>query len=109
MRGLGQKVKEQRIVEKLLRAVPMKFFPIASNLEQFGNLSTMSLEEAVGALKNYEVRLRGYDASTEEQVLLTRAEWKTKAQREVSLVSVGVGVGAAECEVMAMVVRGTKV
>lgn len=57
----------------------MKFSPIASNLEQFRKLNTMSLEEAIGALKTYEVGLRGYDVGGEEQVLLTHAEQKTKA------------------------------
>lgn len=59
IRALGEEVREAYVVKKLLRAVPTKFLQIASTIEQFENLDTMTLEETVGSLKAHEERLRG--------------------------------------------------
>lgn len=37
IRALGEKIEEEYVVRKLLRAVPTKFLQIASAIEQFGN------------------------------------------------------------------------
>lgn len=44
-------------------------------MEQFGNLETMSVEEAVGSLKAHEERLKGKQETSESQLLLTEEEW----------------------------------
>lgn len=58
IRALGEAIEEAYVVKKLLRAVPSKFLQIASTIEQFGNLESMSVEEAVGSHKAHEERLR---------------------------------------------------
>lgn len=58
IRALGEDVKETYMVKKLLRAVPPKFLQIASTMEQFGKLETMTVEEAIGSLKAHEERIR---------------------------------------------------
>ncbi|XP_078440486.1 uncharacterized protein LOC144710554 [Wolffia australiana] len=58
MRNLGEQVDEGVIVSKLLRAAPEKLDPITSTPEQFGNIDSMSLEEAVGSLKIYKEKLQ---------------------------------------------------
>ncbi|XP_074342806.1 uncharacterized protein LOC141680495 [Apium graveolens] len=78
IRALGEPVAESYMVKKLLRAVPPKFLQIASTLEQFGNLETLSIEEAVGALKAHEERLRGTVTSNDAQLMLTEEEWQKK-------------------------------
>lgn len=75
IRALGEDVKEAYVVKKLLRAVPSKFLQIASTMEQFGNLETMTLEEAIGALKAHEERIKSRTETTAGQVLLTEEEW----------------------------------
>lgn len=57
IRALGESIEETYVVKKLLRAVPPKFLQIASTIEQFGNLETMTIEETVGSLKAHEERL----------------------------------------------------
>ncbi|XP_074352879.1 uncharacterized protein LOC141692035 [Apium graveolens] len=57
IRALGESIGEEYVMKKILRAVPTKFLQIASALEQFGNLETMSVEEVIGSLKAYEERL----------------------------------------------------
>ena len=57
MRSLGEKIAEGIIVSKLLRATPVKYDPITSSMEQFGDLDTMTLDEAIGSLKIHEDKL----------------------------------------------------
>lgn len=76
IRALGETVDETYVVKKLLRAVPSKFLQITSTIEQFGNLETMSIEEAVGSLKAHEERLRGQKETAGGQLLLTEEEWR---------------------------------
>ncbi|KAL8100917.1 hypothetical protein AgCh_032970 [Apium graveolens] len=85
IRALGEDVKEAYVVMKLLRAVPTKFLPIASTLEQFGNLETMTLEETIGSLKVHEERIKGSTEITGGQVLLTEEEWIKKENSENKL------------------------
>ncbi|XP_039141989.1 uncharacterized protein LOC120279192 [Dioscorea cayenensis subsp. rotundata] len=82
IRALGDKVKEAYVIKKLLHAVPSKFIQIASTIEQFGNLQTMTVEEVIGSLKAHEERLRGYEDEKEEHILLTKAEWKAREEGE---------------------------
>lgn len=78
IRALGEGIHESYVVKKLLRSVPKKFLQIASTLEQFGDLETMTVEEAVGSLRAHEERLRGQDESSSAQLLLTEDEWLKK-------------------------------
>lgn len=52
-------MEESYVVKKLLRAVPSKFLHITSTIEQFGDLKTMYVEEAMGSFKANEERLKG--------------------------------------------------
>ncbi|XP_074343035.1 uncharacterized protein LOC141680819 [Apium graveolens] len=57
-------------------SVLTKFLQIASAIEQFGNLETMSVEEVVGSLKTHEEHLHGQTENSEgQQLLLTEEEW----------------------------------
>lgn len=87
IRALGEDVKETYVVKKLLRAVPQKFLQIASTMEQFGNLETMTLEEAIGSLKAHEERVKGTteNTSTGSQLLLTEEEWIMREKNENKL------------------------
>ena len=71
MRTLGDTVTESYVVKKLLRAVSTKFLQIASTLEQFGDLETMTTEEVIGRLKAHEERMKGHGESDERKLLLT--------------------------------------
>lgn len=74
IRTLGEEMSEAYVVKKFLRSVPPKFLQIASTLEQFGNLETMTMEKAVGSLKAHEERLRGKSENNESQLLLTKED-----------------------------------
>lgn len=86
IRALGDEVTKAYVVKKLLRAVPSKFLQIASTMEQFGNLETMTVEEAVGSLKAHEERLNGQtETSGIQQLLMTEEEWAKKESDEGKL------------------------
>ncbi|XP_074342963.1 uncharacterized protein LOC141680713 [Apium graveolens] len=72
IRALGEEVAESYVVKKLLRAVPMKFLQIASCIEPFGHLDTITLEEIVGSLNAHEERLKGQTDTGGNQLLLNR-------------------------------------
>ncbi|CAL4903867.1 unnamed protein product [Urochloa decumbens] len=63
---LGEDIEESYVVRKFLRAVPSKFLQIASTIEQFGDLDTMTLEEVIGRLKVHEERLAAGLSAAEE-------------------------------------------
>ncbi|XP_074356127.1 uncharacterized protein LOC141695814 [Apium graveolens] len=82
IRALGEVVAESYVVKKLLRAIPPKFLQIASTIEQFENLETMTFEETVGSLKAHEERMRGPSEGNGSQLLLTEEEWMKKEKEE---------------------------
>ena len=57
MQSLGEKIAECIIVSKLLHATPAKYDPITSSMEQFEDLDTMTLNEAIGSPKIHEDKL----------------------------------------------------
>ncbi|XP_078444223.1 uncharacterized protein LOC144713503 [Wolffia australiana] len=78
LRTMGEKLEEGDVVAKLLRATLAKFDSITSSIEQFGEMESMTLEEAVGSLKIHEDKLKDRQSRREEQVLLARAIRKGK-------------------------------
>ncbi|KAJ8767297.1 hypothetical protein K2173_017341 [Erythroxylum novogranatense] len=80
LRALGETVDEKYVVKKMLRSVSSKYLQIASTIEEFGDLSIKTIEEVTGSLKAHEERLRSYDSKGDEHVLLTKGEWKARAE-----------------------------
>ena len=78
MQSLGEKIAEGIIVSKLLRSTPEKYDPIKSSTEQFGDLDTMTLDEAIGSLKIHEDKLRDHEEEREDQAYLASLRGKTK-------------------------------
>ncbi|XP_042756041.1 uncharacterized protein LOC122196853 [Lactuca sativa] len=82
MRTLGEIVDEVHVVKKLLMAVSSKFLQIASTLEQFGDLDTMSVEEVIGRLKAHEERMKGHGDTDDRKLLLTYQEWSERTKKK---------------------------
>ena len=93
IRALGEEFEEAYDVKKFLCAVPNKFLQIASTIEQFGDLKTMTMEEVIGRLKAHEERLWGRGDVDKEHLLLTHAEWKARHEAESSSRGRGHGGG----------------
>ncbi|GJR46802.1 zinc finger, CCHC-type containing protein [Tanacetum coccineum] len=52
--SLGHTMEDETLVRKLLNAVPDRYLQIVASIEQYSDLSKMTLEEAIGRLKTYE-------------------------------------------------------
>ncbi|CAN1836205.1 hypothetical protein LINPERHAP1_LOCUS34680, partial [Linum perenne] len=59
IRSLGGELKDGVVVDRLFSAVPDRFTPIICTIEQWGDLETMSVSEAVGRLRAFDQSLRG--------------------------------------------------
>ena len=57
IRGLGEEVKEEMIVQKLLRSLPMRFNAKISAIEEMVNLKDLKMDQLHGTLTIYEVRV----------------------------------------------------
>lgn len=81
IRVLGETMEEASVVRKILRAVLDKFLQIASNIEQFGDMKVMMVEEVVGHLKAHEERMKSRTENASGQLLLTQEEWAKKTSK----------------------------
>jgi putative heme iron utilization protein len=57
--SLRTKVEEITVVKKLLRSVPDKFLPIVSTIEQWGDLTMMSMAEVIGHMRTFKESSKG--------------------------------------------------
>ncbi|KAL8156084.1 hypothetical protein AgCh_001243 [Apium graveolens] len=85
IRALGEEMNKSYVVKRLLRAVPPKFLQSTSTLEQFRDLETMIVEEAMGSLKAYEERVKGKTDTGETRLMLTKEEWRKRENEEGKL------------------------
>nr|GEW98442.1 ribonuclease H-like domain, reverse transcriptase, RNA-dependent DNA polymerase [Tanacetum cinerariifolium] len=56
--SLGHTMEDETLVHKLLNVVPDRYLQIVASIEQYSDLSEMTLEEAIGRLKTYEERFK---------------------------------------------------
>nr|GEW44665.1 zinc finger, CCHC-type [Tanacetum cinerariifolium] len=79
--SLGHTIEDQTLVRKLLNVIPDRYIQIVASIEQYSDLSEMTLEEAVGRLKTYEERIKykkGKQVDNQEKLMFTRHENKRK-------------------------------
>ena len=66
MRGLGEKVENTELVQKILRSPPMMFGSKFSTLEERKDLDKLSMDELHGILIAYEMRIEQENPSKKE-------------------------------------------
>ncbi|XP_062232413.1 uncharacterized protein LOC133929635 [Phragmites australis] len=81
IRELGEAMKDDYVVTRMLRSLPNKFLPIVTTIEQFADLKVMSVEELIGRVRTYEERLWNGDDGDDEHLLLTKAEWQSRMKK----------------------------
>ena len=67
IKGLGEKVEEPVIVQKILRSLRMRFDSKISAIEERTDLDTMTVDELHGTLIAYEMRTEQEDPSGKEE------------------------------------------
>jgi hypothetical protein len=66
MKGLGEKFDDSLLVQKILRSLPDKFNPKVSAIEELNDLKTLSIDQLLGTLTAYEMRINKDKYSTRE-------------------------------------------
>jgi hypothetical protein len=66
MKGLGEKFYDSLLVQKILRSFPNKFNPKVSAIEELNDLKNMSINQLLGTLTAYEMRINKDKSSTRE-------------------------------------------
>nr|GEV23853.1 peroxidase 27-like [Tanacetum cinerariifolium] len=72
-------MEDETLVRILLNVVPDRYLQIVASIEQYSDLSEMTLEEAIGRLKNYEERIKykkGKQVDNQEKLMFTQHENK---------------------------------
>jgi hypothetical protein len=57
MKGLGEKIEDVFLVQKILRSLPNRFNPKVSAIEELNDLKTLSIDQLLGSLTSYEMRI----------------------------------------------------
>jgi len=66
MKGLGEKFEESNLVQKILRSLLDKFNPKVSAIEELNDLKTLSIDQLIGILTTYEMKINKDKSSTRE-------------------------------------------
>jgi hypothetical protein len=66
MKGLGEKIEESILVQKILRSLLDKFNPKVSAIEELNDLKTLSIDQLLGTLTTYEMRINKDKSITRE-------------------------------------------
>jgi hypothetical protein len=66
MKGLGEKFDDSLLVQKILRSPPDKFNPKVFAIEELNDLKTLSIDQLLGTLAAYEMRINKDKSSTRE-------------------------------------------
>jgi transposase InsO family protein len=77
IRNLGEKAEDESVIDILFNAVPKRFSDVVNTIEQWGDLTTMPVSEAIGRLAAFESGQRGRRRNSggkdEQLMLMTRA------------------------------------
>nr|GEV68746.1 ribonuclease H-like domain, reverse transcriptase, RNA-dependent DNA polymerase [Tanacetum cinerariifolium] len=79
--SLGHTIEDQTLVRKLLNVVPDRYLQIVASIEQYSDLSKITMKEAIRRLKTYEERIKykkGKQVDNQEKMMFTRHESKGK-------------------------------
>ncbi|KAH9328152.1 hypothetical protein KI387_000260, partial [Taxus chinensis] len=76
IRGLGEEVKEEVVVQKVLRSLTPKFDPKVSTIEEVKDLKVMLMDELHGILTAYEMSI--VDSEPIKKEIDFKTDMKTK-------------------------------
>ena len=66
MKGLGEKIDDAPLVQKILRSFLDRFNPKVSAIEEMNDLKTLFSDQLIGTLTAYEMRIDKYRSTTRE-------------------------------------------
>jgi hypothetical protein len=66
MKGLGEKIEDAFLVQKILRSLLDRINPKFSTIEELNDLKNLSMDQLLGTLTTYEMRISTYKSITRE-------------------------------------------
>ena len=66
MKGLGEKIEDTLLVHNILRYLPDRFNPKVSTIEELNDLKIMPIDQLLGTLTAYEIRISKDKSTTRE-------------------------------------------
>jgi hypothetical protein len=66
MKGLGDKIEDVFLVQKILRSLPNRFNPRVSAIEELNDLKLFSIDQLLGTITAYEMRISKDKSTTRE-------------------------------------------
>ena len=84
IQGLGAELKENEIVEKVLRSLPMIYNTNISTLEDREDLDKLTIEELYGILTAYKMRT-GQDNSQKKEAAFKASKVAKKSKTKIQL------------------------
>jgi hypothetical protein len=67
MKGLGEKIEESILIQKILISLLDKFNPKVSAIEELNDLKTLSIDQLLGTLTSYEMIINKDKSITREE------------------------------------------
>jgi hypothetical protein len=67
MIGLGEKIEDVALVQKILRSLPDRFNPKVFDIEELNDLKSLSIDQLLGTLTAYEMRIGKYKPTSREE------------------------------------------
>ena len=66
MKDIGEKIEESFLVQKILRSLPDRFNPKVFVIEELNDLKILSIDQLLGTLTTYEMRISKDKSTTRE-------------------------------------------
>jgi hypothetical protein len=66
MKGLGEKIEEISLVQKILRSLPDRFNRKVLAIEELNDLKALPIDQILGTLTTYEMRIGKYKPTSRE-------------------------------------------
>lgn len=69
--ALGERLTEEKLVRKVLRSLPKIFDHKVTAIEEAKDISSMRLDELIGSLITFEMRIKGDEAGKRKKIAFT--------------------------------------
>jgi hypothetical protein len=75
IRRFGENLSDQKVVEKILRSMPMKYDHVVAAIEESKDLSVLTVDELFGSLQSHEDRMKRYEENSKENAFYTKLQF----------------------------------
>jgi hypothetical protein len=85
IRRFGENLSDQKVVEKILISMPMKYDHVVAAIEESKDLSVLTVDELFSSLQSHEDRMKRYEENSTENAFYTKLQFfKGKTNGEMN-------------------------